>query len=209
MSPRPLLLATTNPEKIAEIRRILAGLPIPLQTLADHPSIDPPEETGATFAENARQKALYYAAATGLDSVADDSGIEIAALGGAPGVRSARFQGPDASYPERFAAIERMLDERHATDRSARFVAAVALVEAGTVVFETEGSVEGLISAVPQGGEGFGYDPIFYIPSIRCTLAEVPRERKSAVSHRGHAFRTLRAFLEARVSSSGSENRIE
>lgn len=201
MSAPPLLIATTSLDKIAEIREILRGLPLVLESLADHPGLEPPEETGTTFAENARLKARYYAAATGLRAVADDSGLQIDALDGAPGIHSARFEGPDATYPERFAAIGRMLGERPAAARSARFVSAVALVEAGAVVFEAEGVVEGRIAAEPSGTDGFGYDPIFYFPPYGCTLAEVPRDRKSAISHRGHAIRQLRAFLEARLGS--------
>lgn len=194
-----LLLATTSQDKIAEIRLVLQDLDLELETLDDHPGIAPPDETGTTFAENARAKALYYAGRTGRPAVADDSGLEIDALDRAPGINSARFGGPDASYPERFAAIFRLLDARGVRDSSARFVTALALVESGRVTFEAEGIVEGRITREPRGEFGFGYDPIFYYPEYRCTLAEVSRARKSAVSHRARAFRKLRDHLASRM----------
>ena len=195
-----LLLATTSRDKVAEIRSVLAGVPIALETLDEHPGIPAPDETGSTFAENARAKALYYAARTGLPSVADDSGLEIDALAGAPGVHSARFEGPGATYPERFAAIFRMLDERNARDSAARFISALTLVENGRVVFEAQGTVEGRVASEPRGNDGFGYDPIFYYPELGCTLAEISQDAKSAVSHRGKAFRQLRRYLEVRCA---------
>lgn len=190
-----LLLATTNRGKLDEIRRIMSGLSLDIRTLADYPPSGPPEETGTTFADNARQKALFYAAQAGVLTVAEDSGLEIDALGGAPGVQSARFGGPDRSYPERFALIEERLRRMPAADRVARFVCAVALADAGRVVFEAQGTVEGLIAPEPRGAGGFGYDPIFLYPPFGCTLAEAG-ERKSLVSHRGQAFRQLRSYLE-------------
>jgi XTP/dITP diphosphohydrolase len=192
-----LLVATTNPDKLTEIRLVLDGLDIGIASLESHPVIAPPEETGATFAENARAKALYYAAATGLPTVAEDSGLEIDALDGAPGVLSARFGGGSSTYPEKFALIYRMLADRRATASPARFVCALALARDGRIVFETRGSVEGRIASAPRGEGGFGYDPIFFYPPFGCTLAEVPRAQKAAVSHRGQAFRALREYLEA------------
>lgn len=188
-----LLIATTNPGKIREIRGILDGIPIALLTLADFPTIAEPEETGTTFAENARLKALYYAAETATPSVADDSGIEIDALDNAPGVHSARWHGTD--YPAKFAAIYRALAARGQTTSPARFVAHIALAREGGVLFEATGIVEGRIAPHPSGTHGFGYDPIFFYPPYACTLAEVDGARKAAVSHRGHAFRQLRDWL--------------
>jgi XTP/dITP diphosphohydrolase len=189
-----LLVATTNAAKLAEIRDILAGVPVQLSSLADWPSIAEPAETGATFEDNARQKAFYYAGATGLPTAAEDSGLEIDALDGAPGVMSARF--PGATYPEKFATIFRMLDERGAKESAARFVCALALVGGGGLLFEVRGVVEGRIAREPRGAGGFGYDPIFFYPPFGRTLAEVPAAQKAAVSHRGQAFRALREFLE-------------
>jgi XTP/dITP diphosphohydrolase len=192
-----LLLATTNRGKLGEIFPLLAGLPIAVRTLGDFPAVAPPEETGSTFAENARQKALFYADRTGTLTVAEDSGLEIDRLGGRPGVHSARFGG-DTTYPEKFALIEKELRNVPAEDRTARFVCALAVAEGGGIVFEARGTVEGLIAAGPRGTGGFGYDPIFYYPPFGCTLAEAG-DRKSSVSHRGKAFRQLREFLEERL----------
>ena len=191
-----VLVATTNPGKIREIRGILQGVPAQIVTLEDFPDIPEPEETGRTFAENARLKALHYCQATGLPSVADDSGIEIEALGNIPGVHSARWEGDD--YPVKFAKIYELLRQRGAAGSRARFVAAVAFAEDGAVVFETEGVVNGEIAREPRGAGGFGYDPIFYYPPYGCTLAEVDGARKAAVSHRGAAFSAFREYLEKR-----------
>ena len=201
---RKLLIATTNPGKLREIRRILAGATVELRSLRDFPPVPEPEETGATFEENARLKALYYdsriAAVAGndtgpMDTVAEDSGLVIDALGGEPGVQSARFLGPDASYPERFDDIYRRLVAHPSKSRAARFVAAVAVVHASAVIYETTGIVEGEIASTPRGDRGFGYDPIFFYPPYGSTLAEVTDEEKVAVAHRGKAFRQLAAWL--------------
>lgn len=189
-----LLVATTNQGKLAEIAEILAGVPFTLVTLADCDPVPAPDEPGPTFADNARAKALYYAAATGELTVADDSGLEIDGLGGAPGIESARFGGVDASYPEKFALIDRALRAKGAPGRAARFVCALALARGRQIRFEAEGVVEGSIASAPAGEGGFGYDPIFFYPPFSCTLAEAAG-RKSTVSHRGVAFRRLREFL--------------
>ena len=197
MTRRPvrLLVATTNQHKLGEIRGILGPLPLALVTLAGQPPIPAPDETGATFAENARVKARAYAAATGELTVAEDSGLEIDALGGAPGVRSARFNG--ATYADKFAAIRQMLAARGADTSTARFVAALALARPDGVVWETTGIVEGRIQLPAQGAGGFGYDPIFFYPPLGRTLAEVSAAEKAAVSHRGQAFRALRDYLRS------------
>ena len=198
-----LLVATSNPEKLAEIRRILQHLPVEISTLRDLRPAPEPEETAATFAGNARLKALYYDAAAQADpaadrpqySVAEDSGLVVDALAGDPGVRSARFLRPDATYPERFSDIYRRLDEAHPRAWDARFVCALAVVRTGTVVYETTGTVEGRIADAPSGAGGFGYDPIFYHPPSGCTLAEVGEDTKARISHRGEAFRRFAAWL--------------
>jgi XTP/dITP diphosphohydrolase len=194
MTPPSLLLATTNYDKVAEIRDILGDIPIELVTLTAWPSVDAPEETGVTFAENARAKALYYAVATGMTVVAEDSGLEIDVLDGAPGVHSARFGGVDSSYPEKFLLIEAALGERGAETSSARYVCTLAVANGNQVLFEARGTIEGQITKPPRGSGGFGYDPIFYYPPFGCTLAEAPG-RKASVSHRGKAFRELRNYL--------------
>ena len=191
-----LLIATTNRHKVREIRSLLDGLPLTLVTLETWPDLAAPEETGATFEENARQKALYYANATGELTVAEDSGLEIDALDGAPGVHSARFGGEDTPYAGKFALIYDALRAKGQTTSAARFVCALALVGDGRIRFETRGIVEGSIAPEPKGQGGFGYDPIFYCPDFGVTLAQAG-DRKAAVSHRGKAFRALRAFLEA------------
>ena len=193
-----LVVATTNPGKLREIKSILAGAPVELVGLEAFPQIPEPEETGRTFAENARLKALYYANATGLPSVADDSGLEIAELGNAPGVHSARWYGTD--YNVKFAKIYQRLQERGVATSAARFVCHVALAERGRIVHETTGAIEGLIAPTPKGTNGFGYDPIFYYPPFSATLAELDLDRKATVSHRGKAFLALRAYLVEEIA---------
>jgi len=202
---RRLLVATTNPHKVREIRTLLAVAPVEIVGLDQLPGIREPEETGRTFDANARLKAQYYAAAAAqrqarIDlTVAEDSGLVIDALEGAPGVESARFLGADATYPERFAEIFRRLDAHPDRPRTARFVCALAVADAhGRIVFETTGRVEGRIAREARGTAGFGYDPIFYYPPYGRTLAEVDEEAKLHVAHRGHAFRALERWLEER-----------
>jgi XTP/dITP diphosphohydrolase len=192
---RQLLVATTNRGKVREIRALLSGVSFDLVTLADFPPIAPPEETGQTFAENARLKALYYASTTGTLTVAEDSGLEIEALDGAPGVESARLGGVGAPNTARFTLIYEALRAKHAVGSAARFVCALALADRGAIVFEAHGVMDGVIAAEPTGAGGFGYDPIFFYPPLGCTLAEAG-DVKSTVSHRGQAFRELHAFLK-------------
>jgi XTP/dITP diphosphohydrolase len=195
-----VVVATTNPGKVREITGILsapastgAPAPVELVSLEQFPGLAEPEETGATFAENARLKALYYAEATGLPSVADDSGLEIDALDSAPGVHSARWHGTD--YAVKFRKIYELLRERGANGSPARFVCHVALADRGRILFETTGIIEGEVAPDPRGTNGFGYDPIFYYPPYGCTLAELNLEQKASVSHRGQAFAALRSYL--------------
>jgi XTP/dITP diphosphohydrolase len=200
-----VLVATTNPDKLREIRGLLSGAPVELSSLADLPDVAEPEETGGTFRDNARLKALYYdrhraahSGSSGRDqprvlTVAEDSGLVIDGLDGEPGVRSARFLGAEASYAQRFDEILRRLG----TDRSrrARFVCALCVVRNGEIVFETEGTVEGEIAQAPSGTAGFGYDPIFYFPPYGSTLADVTEAEKLRVAHRGEAFRAFATWL--------------
>jgi XTP/dITP diphosphohydrolase len=190
-----LLIATTNPNKVREIRPLLRDLPLDIVTLSDLPTVIEPDESGQTFWENARLKALAYSQATGLIAVAEDSGLEIAALGGEPGVRSARFLGADTPYPDRFIEIFRRLGS---LPRDARFVTALSVARGTDVLFETETSVEGEIALAPAGEHGFGYDPIFWYPPFRCTTARLIDSHKAAVSHRARAFRDLRRWLRSR-----------
>jgi XTP/dITP diphosphohydrolase len=193
-----LLVATSNENKLREIRGILDGLAVELVGLAAFPGVAPPAETGSTFAENARQKALYYADACGMVTVAEDSGLEIDALGGDPGVRSARYGGFVGGYPRKFEMIYDGLRARGAQTSQARFVCALAVADDRHILFEARGGVEGVIAEAPRGQGGFGYDPIFYYPPLGVTLAELSEEQKARVSHRGRAFRQLRRFLERR-----------
>jgi XTP/dITP diphosphohydrolase len=190
-----LLVATTNTGKLREIRTLLAGVPVKLVTLRDLPPIEEPDETGLTFEDNARLKALHYSARSGLPTVAEDSGLVIDGMHGEPGVRSARFLGPDATYPERFAEIFQRLAGLPAQNRAARFVCALAVADGGRILYEARGTVEGQIADEARGTGGFGYDPIFYYPPYRSTLGEVTEDEKLAVAHRGKAFRALAAWL--------------
>ena len=196
------VLATTNPDKVREIRALLDGLDVEIVGLDAFPLLEAPEETGRTFAENAALKARYYASRTSLPAIAEDSGLEIDALGGRPGVESARFHGQDSSYPEKFDAVYAMLDRQGGRNSPARFVCAVAVADGDSLLFEARGIVEGRISPEPRGSHGFGYDPIFFYPPEGRTLGEVADEVKRAVSHRGTAFREVRRWLEARRKDS-------
>jgi len=191
-----LILATTNRDKIREIRLALGGLPVDLLTLADLPPVPVPEETGRTFADNAAAKALAYWRALRLPTVAEDSGLAIDALGGRPGVESARY--PGRTYADRFDALYRELAP-HPRPWTARFVCALAFVDRDEApTYQCEATVDGEIAPTPAGTNGFGYDPIFYYPPYGATLADVDDERKLAVSHRGRAFREFRAWIGAR-----------
>jgi XTP/dITP diphosphohydrolase len=193
---RRLLIATTNPNKLREIRPLLADPSIELVTLADLPPIPEPEESGRTFWENARIKALAYGLASDLPTVAEDSGLDIDALDGEPGVHSARFLRPGATYPERFAEIYRRLAPFREADRKARFVTALAMARGRELLFETETAVEGSIASAPAGIHGFGYDPIFFYSPLGKTTAELTDQEKSAISHRARAFRDLKQELK-------------
>lgn len=213
---RTLLVATTNPDKLREIRPILSGLDLDLRTLDQLPPMPEAVENGRTFAENARTKARHYAEASGLPTVAEDSGLEIDALDGAPGVYSSRFGGAGApTYPDKFREIYRRLEARAALlaqgvrqaqgaaslprtsgrASKARFVCAVAVADGRSIIYETRGVIDGEVAAEPRGNRGFGYDPIFFYPPLGRTLGELSRDEKTIVSHRGRAFRALREYL--------------
>jgi XTP/dITP diphosphohydrolase len=198
-----LLVASTNPGKIREIRDILRPLSIDVVTLDDLPPIEAPEETGATFAENARLKARAYAVHSGLPTVAEDSGLAIDALGGRPGIESARY--PGKTYAEKFANLYRELAS-HPRPWTARFVCALAFIEpadgeSAEPAYRTEATVEGEIAAEPRGSNGFGYDPIFFYPPYGRTLGEVADEQKAAVGHRGKAFRQFGEWMGKRLET--------
>jgi XTP/dITP diphosphohydrolase len=195
-----LLVATTNLDKLKEIEAVLADLPIELATLNDFPAVTIADETGSTFLENARQKALHYAAAVpGLLTMAEDSGFEVDALNGAPGIYSARYLQPDATYPERFAAIYDAVQQSGVATRAARFICAVVLASGRDILFETQRRVEGELAPAARGSGGFGYDPIFFYPPYQTTFGDVSAERKLAASHRGQAMRALKSYLESNM----------
>lgn len=186
-----LLLATRNPGKVREIRALASDDDWSWEGLDQFPDLPDPDESGSTFAENARIKALYFAQRTGLPALADDSGLCVDALGGAPGIQSARFAGlprDDAANNRKLvAALAGVPDER----RTARFCCAMAFAVAGRVLIETDGRVEGRIVDLPRGSNGFGYDPHFYFPPAHRTLAELSPEEKNSISHRSRALRAM------------------
>ena len=192
---RALLIATTNQHKLAEYRVLLHDLPYQLSSLRDvHSDLDV-EETGTTFQENADLKALTYARTFGMLALADDSGIEIDALGGAPGVYSARFMGVETPYEERFRFILAKMQGLVGEQRSARFRCVITIAEANGYHQSVEGTIEGRIADAPCGEHGFGYDPIFYVPEYGQTTAEMPPDLKNRISHRGIAARRAQAVL--------------
>ena len=199
MSRPTLLLASANQGKLRELRTILAGLPVELVGLTEAGLGDPPEveETGDTFLENALLKARAYAGWSGLAAVADDSGLEVDALDGAPGVRSARYAGQGASdqanLDKLLSALEGVPPER----RTARFRCAAVLVDPDVGKWHAEAAWEGRILEAPRGASGFGYDPVFLPDGWELTSAEVDQATKDAASHRGKAFRALRPAIEA------------
>jgi len=191
-----LLVGTGNPGKQREYRELLAGLDLDLVVPGDLDPVPPePDENAATFAENAAHKARTYAVASGLRTVADDSGLEVDALRGAPGLRSRRFFGDDASAAERNEKLLALLDG--VASRGARFVCVTALASPDGRVELFDGEVRGEIALVPRGDHGFGYDPLFVIAGDGRTMAELPADEKHRISHRGLAVAKLRAYLGA------------
>jgi XTP/dITP diphosphohydrolase len=193
---RSLLLATTNRHKLQEYRAIFSDLPFQLLSLEDIRLDMDVEETGTTFQENADLKALAYARASGLLSLADDSGLAIDALGGAPGVYSARFITPETSYEERFRVILQRLQGLPMEQRSARFCCVITLAEPSGYHRSVQGALEGVIAEAPRGEHGFGYDPIFLVPELGKTTAELSSEQKNSISHRGRAAHLACELLE-------------
>ncbi len=191
-----LLLATSNPHKLEEFRVIFADLPLRLFSLSDLQLDIEVDETGITFAENAELKARTYAQASGMLTLADDSGLEIDALTGAPGIQSARYLGRETSYEERFRRILQQLKGLPIEQRTARFRCAIALADPSGNTRIVEGIIEGVIADSPRGKNGFGYDPIFYLPELGKTFAELAPEHKNRISHRARAAQAARELLE-------------
>ena len=199
---RKILVATANPGKISELRAML-DVDIQWLSLTDFNDIVEIKEDGATFAKNARKKAAGYAQVTGLWTIADDSGLVVDALGGTPGVKSARFSGEKSKGDDKnlidhrnIAKVLKLLKGVPAEKRTAKFVCCLCLASPERILIETEGTLEGLITDREIGENGFGYDPIFFVPRLNKTVAQLTREEKNAISHRGNAIRKLRPMLD-------------
>ncbi|MDR2006160.1 MAG: RdgB/HAM1 family non-canonical purine NTP pyrophosphatase [Acidaminococcales bacterium] len=202
ITAQKLLAATGNAGKAREFARMLKNQPFSLLTLADRPDIAAPAETGLTFLDNAKAKASYYARMTGECCVADDSGLEVYALGGAPGVMSARYAGEKADDAENNRLLLQNMADRD--DRSCRFVCALALADAaGAILFSAEGETGGVLLREERGAGGFGYDPLFFVPALGKTLAEASPQEKDAISHRGRALAALLTFLQSSCFENG------
>ena len=196
MTPQALLVATRNEGKLEELRQLLDDLPLELYGLTDFPDVETVPETGETFIENASLKATGYAMQTGLLTLADDSGLEVHALGGAPGIRSARYAGESASDADRTARLLAELSNIPAAKRSARFVAAVAIATSeGQILNVSVGTCEGHIDFAPHGSGGFGYDPVFIPSGYDKSFAELESAIKNQISHRARALSGTREFL--------------
>ncbi len=194
-----IVVATTNAHKVTEYRRLLAGQEVELQSLLDFPACPPIEENGKTFAENAGIKAAAASSYCQAPAFADDSGLEVEALNGAPGIYSSRYAPTDA---ERIARVLKELEG--AQNRRARFVCAIAIAVNGEVIETFEGEVRGAIAAAPAGNNGFGYDPIFVPDGYDKSFAELPPEVKDKISHRANAFAKASAFVEEQLSLLGN-----
>lgn len=186
--PTRIVIATSNPGKVRELAGLLNPLPIEIVDLSGFPVVAPPEETGTTFEENARIKAAEYARHLGEWVIADDSGLEIDALNGEPGVHSARFAGVGTSYAEKMKTVLAELANVDKSNRGSRFVSVIALADpTGKIAFSVEGICSGQIAPEPRGTNGFGYDPIFIPDGFDMTFGELNDSQKQAVSHRGRA----------------------
>ena len=194
-----LLIATHNPGKVREYQEILAGLPLELTYPAQEGLHIEVAETGESFAENARLKAAAYARASGLLTLADDSGLEVDALGGEPGIHSARYAGRGASDEERYQLLLEKLQGVPWEERIARFRCVIAVATPDGQVHTAEGTCEGIIAFEPRGEHGFGYDPVFYFPEYGMTMAELPPEAKNKISHRARAAQKAREILEKKL----------
>ncbi len=194
-----VVLATRNRGKVAELRELLEGLGIELPSLEHFPNVPEVEEDGETFETNARKKAGVVARCTGLPALADDSGLEVDTLNGAPGVRSARFSGDHATYTENNEKLLRMMKEVPWEKRTARFRCALALAfpDGDGTVQTLEGTCEGRITEQSKGENGFGYDPLFFVPELGKTFAQISRSEKGKISHRGRALKQLKQLLSA------------
>ncbi|MCX8159490.1 MAG: RdgB/HAM1 family non-canonical purine NTP pyrophosphatase [Candidatus Saccharicenans sp.] len=197
MIERRLLLATTNPGKVRELRKLLRGLPLRIESLERYPEFGKYRETGKTFEENSRGKCLFYSRQYPGLVLAEDSGLEVKALGGQPGVYSARFSGPGANDQKNIQKLLKLLAAVPENQRQASFVCVASLGHQGRIMKIFRGRVRGLILFEPDGKNGFGYDPVFYYSPLRKTFARLRPEEKNRVSHRGRALAKVRRFLES------------
>jgi XTP/dITP diphosphohydrolase len=195
-----IVLATTNKSKVKEIRALTSELPVEILTLQDFPTIVLPPEDGFIFKDNAIKKARFVSEKTGLAVLADDSGLEVYELDGRPGIRSSRYAGDGATDSDNNAKLLKELSGIPLARRKARFVCVLAFVEPSGNEITFEGTCEGLIGFVPSGTCGFGYDPIFIVPEIGKTMAELSPEDKNRISHRGRAMGKLKVWLIKNVS---------
>jgi XTP/dITP diphosphohydrolase len=203
LSETSLLLATTNPGKVREIRKALEGLHLTVLGLGDVLPGLSCRERGATFTENARGKSLFYSRRWKGLTLAEDSGLEIDALGGAPGVRSARFSAPRPTDEKNNRKVLRLLRTIPPRERGARFVCAMVLAKDGRVIKEILGQVRGRVGLEGRGRSGFGYDPLFYYPPLRKTFAELDPDEKNGLSHRGRALRKIKIFIATYLKDAG------
>jgi XTP/dITP diphosphohydrolase len=187
----PVLLASSNQGKLREYRRMVADAAIELGLMPDYSKLPPFDESAPTFAENGVGKALHYSQLTGELVLADDSGLVVPALGGAPGVQSARYAGPQATDADRMGKLLKEMEGMQGDQRRARFVCVVSLACRGRTIAVTSDFTEGVVMAHPMGEQGFGYDPIFFSPELGHTFAESSSAQKDRVSHRGKAFRKI------------------
>lgn len=190
-----ILLATRNPDKVRELAALLGDLGIRIRTLADFPTAPEVEEDGTTCEANALKKAREIASATGLPSVADDTGLEVDALGGRPGVFAARYAGANATYEDNCRKLLKELAGVPPARRTARFITVAALAMPGGHTRVATGTLGGVIAEVCAGSQGFGYDPLFFVPELGRTLAELTAEEKNRISHRAKAFRSMADIL--------------
>jgi XTP/dITP diphosphohydrolase len=196
MTSLEMLIGTGNSGKVTEIKRVLKDLPLQLHVVTEFPAIHQPVESGSSYAENASIKARSYAGETGLWTLADDSGLEVASLNGLPGLRSARFGGEGLTDADRTSLLLSELLAMDGDERSARFICAVAIAKPnGEVINIAHGMCQGNIAEAPSGHEGFGYDPVFIPTGYKKTFAELPLALKNTISHRGKALATTREFL--------------
>lgn len=188
-----LVIATHNQGKLQEFKELMKELPVEVKCLADFEAIEEPEEIGKTFAANAKLKAAYYAKKTGMVCIADDSGLEVQALDGAPGVRSARYAGEKATDEENNQLL--LHNMKFQVKRTCRFRCALAVVQPdGRVLYETDGSCDGMLLHEPLGTGGFGYDPLFWSTELHKGMAEATMQEKNKISHRGKAIKKLVAI---------------